>query len=1850
MMFESTVGSPNPLSVRGRLLNSTRQVRKRRQTISSKRASNTSTPSSSVKRKDSTLKSPRWSFRNAKSASYASLFEHPDAGSPLGSGRGRDRTPRTPPQTGVTDGWGPCSPEVLSGAFEEEALAISSIQTTMVGNRSLASGSYSVRNIDSSPPVAGVSPLLDAALAGPRRDARDQPVPPLEMKPSGPIRYRPTSVADLSEGSPNAFVDAVEEEGGSSSSGATTDDFSARGTAMPAQGTDPQNNDLENDGDDMSAEDDGNMSQCSSTSSWISLRIPTIRLERRKLKRKWSRRKSKSIKLLPRIIKSVEEIAEHPDIEIRTPERSVPLHMLSGEMPKLDAPGCPLREYLSPAPSPQEEREVCERRCEKNTSLEDSDICSVSDGLSAPKGDGCSRVNQRLTPRTCALHDAAHLELTPSCATSAKAQVATTTPPNRQNDSATTPEPQRPKPQQETHQISCDDAMAECAIPQSSRFISSGQSKQSNRSFSSPSAVHTGPISSPCFSKSQSNRTNQPFDTPSRGSPMATPARKEIFREGSRGGRFVTTPGRVGTDGSPEDESTAADEHSAASTDHVAGVDGSPRSQLFFTPDGKPASLAAVAETYNATPDISRPHSNENGENRVVPPLPCSCSIVSAIHDRKLKRSYQDDEGGSLAEGSVTSVASRAESIASGVVVIGPGGSMGGAGNDGAGSIMKGGDFEQNFMVVFDSKGPSDAGSATMPGSSREAKVDAVARATASVPSHLQPTKSKHGVAPIPEETLNPESDDSEEEYEDALTDDEEFDRHFSPVRHVLEHDSSIGSASLLDTNGKRPLALSTTVSQAVGEQQSLDHDDMDVDRLAKRLDMLTSTLSPECAMADVEAVSRLASMESVMDAPPQAPEVDFFDDDDMLMELSCLEDASNSLRHELNAIDRSVSRVQGKTENSAILCHDGTSCCNGSVSLGSGTLTPMSLPKAPKSKQPVAPIPEETQYLEANDPLTVDEDFHHQHSTPVRLITMCDSSNGSTSSLDTTGSHDGTPPVGNHNGRSTGSGTFSNCDMSTLGGNDRQLFVAEPILEVDEEEEEKIDNIDDYDPCALAQAPSDIARQRRRRRSFKGAAPEVADEDELDGANCYKCETLHQTPANAAGKQRRRRRMTSVGAQSIRAILHHSNRKQRSNSRMESGSHSSFSTSKNKRGSRKSQLPLFRKSWTTRQKIEQPPNSDEFDELLDRGNNLLLDERRVKSLGGSARVVLSDDSKANQASDVGICTQTNEVSAPLRQDSLHFFSTDETEAADQSDPSVAQIQSVRVPASENRGLRSELLVDNFDEYFESIYPKIKSEFEAEFAVKKRAAPEKGLSLWGMNRTARNRTAPAALLASDANAIQMDAATQKRLKQQRMESTRARLRAREEKAVKMLRNVHGFPTGLARATFRTSDQDLPLRIWIVDNSGSMSTGDGRRFLDGSKKKSNGRGGSSFGRASQMINCTRWEELRDAVLFHAELAKDLGAPTIFRLMNDPNMALDAEGLETALPQVMGVCARRVQASNHKEKDNATLRIWSPRVWGVRFKGMDDHGFRRNSKSSFDDDEEREKSPWEGTWEVDRGAKDESDFRWVERATEDLEEVRFVMSETEPRYTTPLAEHMWSIYDEVTSLEHHLREDQRVAVIIATDGLPTDPGLFLSAMRSIQKLPIYVIVRLCTDDDEAMHFWKTLDLDLDMTVEVLDDFEEEAESAYTMNPWVNYCMPIQRIREWGYSTPLLEKLRERPLTHTELRDFCALIFGIPSSLLPHPKSDWEMFYNDIVALLERESRQWNPLTKRNRGWIDKAKMAELYGGKQERTRRRKLERLKKEHERSKKLMEKRRKWASKQKLPKAKIDRRVQALRG
>jgi len=337
----------------------------------------------------------------------------------------------------------------------------------------------------------------------------------------------------------------------------------------------------------------------------------------------------------------------------------------------------------------------------------------------------------------------------------------------------------------------------------------------------------------------------------------------------------------------------------------------------------------------------------------------------------------------------------------------------------------------------------------------------------------------------------------------------------------------------------------------------------------------------------------------------------------------------------------------------------------------------------------------------------------------------------------------------------------------------------------------------------------------------------------------------------------------------------------------------------------------------------------------------------------------------------------------------------------------------------------------------------------------------------------------------------------------------------------------GYTESLALSLQKTK-MAFALRIWIVDNSGSMQTADGERLVSTNSRS----------RSLQAVQCTRWEELCDCVEYHIQLASLLEAPTHFRFLNHPGMHIGPQGF-----CVGGIahCGAATQ-SNYQQLD-----------------------------------------PYDAMQLVRR---------------------------VQPMGCTPLSRHIREIHREISLMEPTLRlSGQRVVLVIATDGLPTNeqgmPGAefqqeFIASLRLLEGLPVWLVVRLCTNDSTVGDFYNSLDSELELSIDVLDDFEGEGMEIQKINPWINYGLPLHRMREMGYQDRLMDLMDERPFTPHEIREFCSALFGSGKfDGVADPSTDWDGFCQHLNTLLKSEEMQWNPVKKRALPWIDTRTLKQIHG---------------------------------------------------
>lgn len=225
-------------------------------------------------------------------------------------------------------------------------------------------------------------------------------------------------------------------------------------------------------------------------------------------------------------------------------------------------------------------------------------------------------------------------------------------------------------------------------------------------------------------------------------------------------------------------------------------------------------------------------------------------------------------------------------------------------------------------------------------------------------------------------------------------------------------------------------------------------------------------------------------------------------------------------------------------------------------------------------------------------------------------------------------------------------------------------------------------------------------------------------------------------------------------------------------------------------------------------------------------------------------------------------------------------------------------------------------------------------------------------------------------------------------------------------------------------------------------------------------------------------------------------------------------------------------------------------------------------------------------------------------------DEISKAKQAMLTCQPQGPTPLSERLTEIREMLMDIAPVLdKQGQKVTIVIATDGLPTDAyggsspeasREFVQTLRSLQSFPIWMVVRLCTDDEETCNFYNSLDEELELPLEVLDDHVAEAREVAQHNSWLNYAQPLHRTRELGYQHRLFDLLDERPLNKDEVKEFLELLFGnalFESAVDVH--SNWKGFIKGVQRVVKSQPYQWNPRTQKMEPWVDVKKLERLYG---------------------------------------------------
>ena len=202
-------------------------------------------------------------------------------------------------------------------------------------------------------------------------------------------------------------------------------------------------------------------------------------------------------------------------------------------------------------------------------------------------------------------------------------------------------------------------------------------------------------------------------------------------------------------------------------------------------------------------------------------------------------------------------------------------------------------------------------------------------------------------------------------------------------------------------------------------------------------------------------------------------------------------------------------------------------------------------------------------------------------------------------------------------------------------------------------------------------------------------------------------------------------------------------------------------------------------------------------------------------------------------------------------------------------------------------------------------------------------------------------------------------------------------------------------------------------------------------------------------------------------------------------------------------------------------------------------------------------------------------------------------------SDPTGRTPLCAQIRQVTAQIRAREGELRQaGAKACVIIASDGEASD-GDIGAALKPLRNLPVWVVIRLCTDDDDVVQYWNEIDEELELDMDVLDDLVGEAAEVNAVTPWLTYGGPLHRLREWGTAVKVLDLLDEKPLAKSQLPELARIILGGPAADLPHPELDWKNFLQQLDRC-QRDYEVWDPARNRKRKWFNIKKMKRAYGG--------------------------------------------------
>ena len=237
-----------------------------------------------------------------------------------------------------------------------------------------------------------------------------------------------------------------------------------------------------------------------------------------------------------------------------------------------------------------------------------------------------------------------------------------------------------------------------------------------------------------------------------------------------------------------------------------------------------------------------------------------------------------------------------------------------------------------------------------------------------------------------------------------------------------------------------------------------------------------------------------------------------------------------------------------------------------------------------------------------------------------------------------------------------------------------------------------------------------------------------------------------------------------------------------------------------------------------------------------------------------------------------------------------------------------------------------------------------------------------------------------------------------------------------------------------------------------------------------------------------------------------------------------------------------------------------------------------------------------------------AKAPTEFRFLNNGApvvvgegeDDGQALRFFENRLEqgPSGGTPLVRHIHEVATKIRHMTPELRaRGQRVSLTIATDGQSSD-GDVAQALKQLIGLPVWTVIRLCTDEENVVDYWNNIDNNIELEMDVLDDLSGECQEVMGMNDWLTYGEPLHRLREFGCHKKEMDMVDEALLSPDMMRGIMAILFGGNTRDYPHPEVDFEGLVEIIQEKMGREPTVWSPKTKKLVPWINVRNLKKRY----------------------------------------------------